>query len=133
MSILKSIVAVWSSRKLWMTLIACGIVWVGFERTVDHLYVMPSETHVTGLVTLAVSVFGIIGVLVAAYMGTNALQAKFGLSGVAQIVGQSAVEKSEHKETVDQRIVNEYAEKHGSDPSYRPLDTLPDTGVETFR
>jgi hypothetical protein len=108
-----------------MTITACGIVWIGFERTINHLYVMPTEQHVTGLVTLAVSVFGIIGCVVAAYMGTNAIAAKFGLSGVAQMMSSSV--------SVDDSKVTEFSKRFIDDPSYVQPEDLPESDVEQFR
>ena len=77
------------SRKLWMTLIAFALVWFAYERAVNHLYAMPTDAKVSALTTIFVAVLSVLGVIVAAYLGTNALQARFGINAAASVASET--------------------------------------------
>jgi len=91
----RAILSVWLSRKLWMTLISFGLVWACHEITINHLYAMTEPHQAGALTTIYVSTLSVLGVIIAAYLGTNALQSKFGISGAAQLISESITQKSD--------------------------------------
>jgi hypothetical protein len=47
-----TIIAVWSSRKLWVAVTAGVAIFLAFERTVNHLYSIDQPEKVQALVTM---------------------------------------------------------------------------------
>lgn len=90
-----SIFSLWMSRKLWMTLIASLIIYGTYWHTINHLYSFERPDQVSALSTMYIAMLSVLGVIVSAYLGTNAIQSKFGISSAAQIIGNSLVEKKD--------------------------------------
>lgn len=77
----RAIIATWSSRKLWMTLIACGILWASYHITAKWLYYYAAGTAetlpnakeaITALTVMyQVMFYGMVGI-VASYVGATA-------------------------------------------------------------
>lgn len=77
----RAIIATWSSRKLWMTLIACGILWASYHVTAQWLYYyaagnpqnLPNAKEAITALTVMYQVmfYGMVGI-VASYVGATA-------------------------------------------------------------
>lgn len=93
----KNVLAVWLSRKLWATLISFFLIWFSHEKTINHLYTLTEAHQATALTTIYVATLSVLGVIVGAFLGTSAIQSKFGISGAAQLISQSISEKREEK------------------------------------
>lgn len=102
----KNVLAVWLSRKLWATLISFFLIWFSHEKTINHLYSLTEPHQASALTTIYVATLSVLGVIVGAFLGTSALQSKFGISGAAQLISSSISEKTEKKETIDQNITH---------------------------
>ena len=89
----------WTSRKLWMTLTANGMMWAAYELALRHLYAMP-EGKVAAFTALTQTVLYGITAVSAAYVGVT------GFLQMRQNV-ESAV-----TETVERT----FAPKHYDDP-----------------
>jgi len=132
-SVAKAIIATWSSRKLWMTLIAAAMLysvyhianaWLCYYASAPEQNVPHAEAAITAGVTLfQIFFYGFCGI-VAAYVGATGLVEMRQGSAV-----QTALETVTHsvKESRTDRIIQDYAEKYKDDPSYRPIEK------ETFR
>lgn len=120
--ILKPILLAWSSRKVWSTLFSFGLMWGIHVMTVDHIYGVLSmrlpdavtTAAVSALVTLYTVTLGVIGVIIASFLGSSAFTSKFGISGAASIAAQALTEDrkehatSEHTETQNIHQTIEY-------------------------
>lgn len=94
----------WTSRKLWMTLAANGMMWAAYELALRHLYAMP-EAKVAAFTALTQTVLYGITAVSAAYVGvTGFLQMR---QQVASVVTQS----------VEEKIERTFAPKHYDDPA----------------
>ena len=94
----------WTSRKLWMTLTANGMMWAAYELALRHLYAMP-ETKVAAFTALTQTVLYGITAVSAAYVGvTGFLQMR-----------QSTV--SQVSQGVEESIERTFAPKHYDDPA----------------
>jgi hypothetical protein len=135
--ILKPIILAWASRKFWSTLLSFGLMWGIHVMTVGHIYAvlamrMPdavTTATVSALVTLYTVTLGVIGVIIASFLGSSAFSSKFGISGAASIAAQALTESRE-EHIVSEQIIKDMSERYKDDPSYRPIQ--PDT-EETFR
>lgn len=116
-----------TSRRLWMVLFACSLPWFGLERGVSHLYAL-QEWQAAVYGTMFLAVMGVIGALVGKYMGIDNVSIGASTNVVGAITGAAthAFERREEKIEVDERIVEEFAERYKDDPSYVKLP--PDTG-----
>lgn len=85
----------WTSRKLWMTFIASGIVWTAYERSIDHLYAMPVD-KCAALVALTQTALLAIAGIASAYVG---------IAGMVQMRQQVTSEVSQTvSEEIDKRF-----------------------------
>lgn len=84
----------WTSRKLWMTLAANGMMWAAYELALRHLYAMP-EAKVAAFTSLTQTVLYGITAVSAAYVGvTGFLQMRQNVaSQVAQTVERTFAPK----------------------------------------
>ena len=104
--LLKPIILAWSSRKVWSTLFSFGLMWGIHVMTVGHIYAVLSmrlpdavtSSAVSALVTLYTVTLGVIGVIIASFLGSSAFTSRFGISGAASIAAQAIT--SEHTETI---------------------------------
>ena len=111
--ILKPILLAWSSRKVWSTLFSFALMWGIHVMTVGHLYAVLSmrlpdavtANAVSALVTLYTVTLGVIGIIIASFLGSSAFTSRFGISGAASIAAQALNEKRE------ERIVSEHTER----------------------
>ena len=90
----------WTSRKLWMTLTANGMMWTAYELALRHLYAMP-ETKVAAFTALTQTVLYGITAVSAAYVGVT------GLVQMRQNVASQVTETVERS----------FAPKHYDDPT----------------
>jgi len=139
--ILKPIILAWSSRKVWSTLFSFGLMWGIHVMTVGHIYAVLSmrmpdavtTAAVSALVTLYTVTLGVIGVIIASFLGSSAYTSNNTATGAASVAMQALAESrkghivSEHTET---QIIKDMSERYKEDPSYAPIQ--PDT-EETFR
>lgn len=94
----------WTSRKLWMTLTANGMMWAAYELALRHLYAMP-EVKVAAFTALTQTVLYGITAVSAAYVG---------VTGFVQMRQQVM---SEVTQSVEERIERTFAPKHFDDAS----------------
>ena len=90
----------WTSRKLWMTLAANGMMWAAYELALRHLYAMP-DAKVWAFVALTQTVLYGITAVSAAYVG---------VTGFIQMRTQATSD-------VAAKIEQSFAPKHYDDPS----------------
>ncbi|MEI7532845.1 MAG: hypothetical protein WCK57_00615 [Verrucomicrobiae bacterium] len=108
--VLQAIIATWSSRKLWVTLIAAGILWGSYHITVHWLYYYASgdpkalpnaKEAITALTSMySVMFYGLTGI-VAAYVGANSLvqmrqgsMVQTALSSLTENIKEETVERT---------------------------------------
>ena len=105
MSFWHTFLSLWISRKLFMTLVSFGLIWGAYERTLNHLYTLNNQFQTAAVSSSYVATLSVLGVIIAAYLGTNSLQAKFSATSATQLIGQSlsetkdSTDKSENTET----------------------------------
>lgn len=90
----------WTSRKLWMTLSANGMMWAAYELALRHLYAMP-EGKVAAFTALTQTVLYGITAVSAAYVG---------VTGFVQMRQNVASQ-------VTQTVERSFAPKHYDDPT----------------
>jgi len=137
LQILKPIILAWSSRKLWSTLLSFGLMWGIHVMTVGHIYAVLSmempETVTTSVVSALITLYGItlgvIGIIIASFLGSSAYTSKNAVTGATSVAMQALTE-SRKEHIVDEQIIRDMSERYKDDPSYRPIQ--PDT-EETFR
>ncbi len=132
LQILKPIILAWSSRKVWSTLFSFGLMWSIHLATVNHIYAVlsmqldpaVSGQAVSALVTLYTVTLGVIGVIIASFLGSTAFTSKFGISGAAAIAAQSLTESRKSHEILEtiEHVVDEGAE---GAPVRRPFNPDP--------
>ena len=93
----------WTSRKLWMTLTANGMMWAAYELALRHLYAMP-EGKVAAFTALTQTVLYGITAVSAAYVG---------VTGFVQMRQQVA---SNVAQSVEERIERTFAPKQFDEP-----------------
>ena len=98
MTIFKAFIAAWSSRKLWAFIFTVSIIWIGYERAVNHLYSLPTEKCGT-LATLTVAAFGIIGAAAGAYMG---FQSRYSADSVATAISETITQVTKNVEVTNE-------------------------------
>ena len=89
--VLLAFIAAWSSRKLWMFILTVTILWLGLERIINHLYVLPTD-KCGFLINIAIAVFGIIGCAAGAYMG---FQTRYSADSVASVINEARTLKED--------------------------------------
>lgn len=94
----------WTSRKLWMTLSANGMMWAAYELALRHLYAMP-DSKVAAFTALTQTVLYGITAVSAAYVG---------VTGIVQMRQQVSSDVSQRME---EHIERTFAPKHFDDPS----------------
>ena len=82
MTIWKAFIATWSSRKLWAFVFTVALLWVGLERAVVWIDILPAE-KLSALTYIAGIVFGGMVCAAGAYMGFSA---KFDASSVSKLL-----------------------------------------------
>jgi len=140
------VVSVLSSGLIyWSLKVHRDWVWSYFESIMRvDCKAMPDVANVAtvsinALTTAFIAGSSSIAFIVAFFITGNvaALRGMFQWGSVAQTVGQVTSEAVNVRETsrgeVDEKIVQEFAKKYAKEPSYRPMDTLPDRDVEEFR
>ena len=60
----------WTSRKLWMTIAANGMMWAAYEMAMRHLYAVPAE-KIAAFTALTQTVLYTISAVSAAYVGVT--------------------------------------------------------------
>lgn len=100
----RSILSVWVSRKLWMTVFSTLIIYGTYWHSVNHLYSFDRPEQISALSTMYIAMLSVLGVIVATYLGTNAIQSHFGISSAAQFIGQALVEKKEEVKNLTENI-----------------------------
>jgi len=127
--ILKPIILAWSSRKVWSTLFSFGLMWGIHVMTVNHVYAVLSmkledgvtQAAISALVTLYTVTLGVIGVIIASFLGSSAFTSKFGISGAAGIAAQAINENRRSHEILEtiEHVVDEGAP---GAPARRPFN-----------
>lgn len=93
-----------TSRKLWVLVTACSLPWLGLERGVNHLYALePWQAGVYG--TMFLAVMGVIGALVAKYMGIQNVSVGSNISAM----GTAAAAISHALDRREEQIIDESA------------------------
>ena len=131
-SIVKPIILAWSSRKVWSTLFSFGLMWSIHLATVNHIYAVLSmklpdgvtQTTISALVTLYTVTLGVIGVIIASFLGSSAFASKFGLSGAASIAAQTVNQNIESHEKIE---VIRTAKAEGFDDGKPDIDEADDS------
>jgi hypothetical protein len=114
-----------TSRKLWVFLISSAVAWAMLERGVNHLYALsPIQSGVYGGMFAIVA--GIVGALCSKYIGIEDVSYHATVNANASIATQIVHERIESIQELTER----FSEEFKSEPSYRPLDTIP---LETSR
>lgn len=147
--ILTAILALWASRKLWMCLFSIMIMWGIYWHTAYHLTKLAADLGAdkAGILLpilndmFQVMMYGVVTIAVG-YTGFSALQGfTRNSAGSVMAVAKTLVEDVKERidqnitvtETVEQRVIERYAEKYADDPSYRPVETVPNMDEEEFR
>jgi hypothetical protein len=120
--------------RLILSLAGIGVILLCWRWAVNHLYSLPdpalpvfqSITNNAFYTIAALLIFAITGKLVWDWKNSTASTAEAAI----EVIREKREEKSVQ---VDERIVREMAARYADDPSYRPLETLPDTDAEVFR
>lgn len=126
-SIFKTILATWTSRKLWMTLIACAILWTAYHVTTSWLYYyaandLPNAKEgIAALSSMFSVMFYALAGIVAAYVGATGLIEMRQGSAVSSVI-QSVSSASKSTISRDEKIIQEFAERYKDDPSYCPVE-----------
>ncbi|XHR29907.1 MAG: hypothetical protein ACFUZC_05000 [Chthoniobacteraceae bacterium] len=94
----------WTSRKLWMTLAANGMMWAAYELALRHLYAIP-DSKVAAFTALTQTVLYGITAVSAAYVG---------VTGFVQMRQQVT---SDVTQSVEERIERTFAPKQFDDPN----------------
>jgi len=122
------------SRKFWMTLFGLAVLWLAYWRQVNYLYSFAGYEQamaaqlIPAFVSLTRDFMVAFTGAVLAYLGVNGVVAwRHNTQSTVQQVTQAITQKSE----VDERLVQEFAERYASDPSY--ARNVPDMDIETFR
>lgn len=100
----QALVATWSSRKLWMTVFSVLVVYGTYWHSVNHLYSLTRPEQITALSTMYIAMLSVLGVVIAAYLGTNALSTRFGVSSAAQLISQTLTEKHENTDNYNENV-----------------------------
>jgi len=134
------------SRKLWMTLLSLALCSLTFWWQADYLYSFAeygrsmdglyepgtSQTLTTAFTSMVKDYMVLFGAIILAYLGVNGvIQWRHGTESVTQLA--SAAQTIFQKTEVDERIVQEFAQRYKDDPSYVQPDKVPDMNVEEFR
>ncbi len=100
----KASLALFLSRKFIISLTAFGLTFLFHEITIKHLYTLNEPHQTSALTTIYVATLSVIGMILAAFVGSNAYSAKFGITGAAQMIGQT-ISQDVHK--VEDTNINE--------------------------
>lgn len=135
--ILLAMASPWTSRKLWMTILGVFVVQSLYWVSVWYLYSFVEQWRGELFYKMFASTAWTISMMMLGYLGLQTLAQ--GWTNTTASATTSVISTIlEHKdinitEKVDANIVKKYAEKYKDDPSYRPLNTVPDMNAEDFR
>lgn len=141
--IFAAILAPWSSRKLWMSIIGLVIVHSQFWAMIWYLYSFNDPAHIAAFEALCQTCLWTTSAIVLGYLGIQGVMDNFGrnvVSSTSQVV-QNILQKKESREDinititekVDPQVVERFAQQYESDPSYRPISTIPDLDTNFSR
>lgn len=128
----------------WSLKVHRNWVWAYFESIMlyqgeNDALANVATASISALTTAFIAGSSSIAFIVAFFITGNvaALRGMFQWGNVAQAIGTVSASSENVSQTttekVDEKIVQEFAQKYASDPSYRPLDTLPDQDTKEFR
>jgi vancomycin permeability regulator SanA len=139
-----AILALWSSRKLWMSITAVAIMWGIYWHTAYHITKLANDLPADKIGVLLpilndmyqVMMYGVVTIAVG-YTGFQTLQG-FTRNSTGSVIATAKALFSESKETrnitvtenVDPEVVKLFTARYREDPSYRPIQ--PDI-EEAFR
>jgi hypothetical protein len=108
-----------ASKKFAMTMVAVAIIAFMYFASVLFLFLLPGDPFVSALVNMYKDMIVAVASIVATLVGIQ------GLVDWRHNSDSKVSLSSEYiKEEVDQKIVEQYAEKYKDDPSYAPLDWI---------
>lgn len=126
-------------QRMALSLLGIAVVVGNWRWAVYHMYVLPPHA-MSGFVSITNNAFYVVGALVVFFV-TGRLIYEWKNQTITEVKEQAShiFERKEEKkdititEKVDQRIVDQFAEKYKNDSSYRPIDTVADLNVGDFR
>lgn len=111
-----------ASKKFFVVFTSVIMLLVFYAASIVVLFLTaPLPTITAAFVTIFVETIKIFAIIISAYLGLQAaLDFKFNSNSNTEYVAENTC----ITEKVDQKIVEEYAQKYSEDPSYAPLDWI---------
>lgn len=130
----------WQSRKLWMTMFVMVSLSIAYWQQVRYLYSFGAYQDplagqmITAYVSLTRDFMVAFTAALLGYLSINGVvQWRHGTQSVVQQISEAVTRKEDITQKIDERVVQEYAERYRDDESYVPPDKLPERYVEEFR
>jgi hypothetical protein len=129
--------APWTSRKLWMTVVALVILHSLFWTSVWYLYSFAEQWRAEIFYRMFNSTMWATTMAVLGYLGLQTLAQGWTQTTTSAIssVTQNLFSREEKRleVEVDEKLVKQFQEKYRDDPSYRPIETVPDMEAPDFK